>query len=278
MKKILIIALFILPCMAIAQKNRKSSTDSLDYYLRQLDTINHAYNIKAQQLHDSLLHSPGYVDVTTNIKRLEKRAVSWGGALISMELAHNDYGDFNKSITGAGFPALNNPAFRIGMGSTIKLDRIIMDIYLANIGFNKKSKKGEEAIKLRLSNFLQFTWGYDVLNSKLLSIYPYWGMSLRLSKLQYSKPAQINNAYTDLTGIINNDQSVSATSTRFGYLAGVGFDFNISPKEGIILFTKVGTNRPVGKDAYDIKGVDYKPNIKQADWFIGFGIKLVQPE
>jgi hypothetical protein len=41
-----------------------------------------------------------------------------------------------------------------------------------------------------------------------------------------------------------------------------------------ILFTKIGINRPIGEDKYEIASTDYEPGIKQADWLVTVGVKF----
>lgn len=54
------------------------------------------------------------------------------------------------------------------------------------------SKKRDEQIGSMLGNVLQGDLGYNVLNSNVVSIYPYTGLSLRMANLSYRKTGTVN--------------------------------------------------------------------------------------
>jgi hypothetical protein len=189
-----------------------------------------------------------------------------------------DYGDLNKHIVAAGFPALNNSLFRIGFGISTKDERFLYNVYFGIFGINNKSVKGEEKIKSTVYDVFHVDWGYDLLRSRKVSLYPYVGLSLRSSTLRYSKPAQVNASFTNISDIIVNDQSVRTSSNKFGYHAGIGFDFTAANSKmysgAPILFVKLGTNRPFGKETYKIEGNKYRPGILQGGWVVTLGVKF----
>jgi len=266
MKKIPVTILLLSPFFLQAQK-RNRPVDSLRYYYGEMSRLRRTY-------WDSLYKSPEYISINQNIGRLTQKRDEYTGFMLGGELMHNDYREFNKSIADSGFPALKSTAFRVVFGVAFKNNHNIFEMNFFGLGFNNKSEKGQEEIKTGLTSVLQFNYGYDLLKSKYVSIYPYGGFSLRLSNLEYTKPPAINANYTNITNIIANNQSSISSSGRLGYQLGLGIDFLVSKQSGTMFYIKAGTNRPFTEDKYDVEGVKYKPGILQGDWLVGFGFKF----
>lgn len=272
MKQILSIVLLIFPLFVAAQtKKNKQPKDSLRYYETQI--------VKLQKdSWDSLKQSQTYVQLQDNINRLRMKYKTASGAIFSGECMHSNYDDFNKSIEADGFPAMQETSLRLGFGFFMKEKRGVFEFFFVNGGLANKSKKGNEKIRAGMSNLFQMNFGYDLLNSNFLSIYPYAGLSLRSSYLKYKKPEQTNPLYTNITNLVITNQSVDQASMRIGCQFGLNIDFMLlkpgPKKEGLALFVRGGMDQPLWKDRYKIYGVKYDPGIKHGDWLVGFGIKL----
>jgi hypothetical protein len=227
---------------------------------------------------DSVKNSEQYISLYKQLQHHRSRSNNYTGMSLFADIVHSDYDRFNESIAPGGFPAFNPISYRIGFGISSKHDRLMSDFYFGVLGINSRSKKGEEKITTSLSNLLQYDFGIDLLKSSVLSLYPYAGLSLRMSSLKYKKPAQTNPGYTNITNMVINDQNVSTSSLRLGYQAGLGLDVAIYNRPGemskTMLFIKAGTNGPVWRDAYEINNIKYKPGIRHGDWMITVGIKF----
>lgn len=272
MKNILAVFVLFIPSLIFGQsKHQKYPKDSINYYNVQLNKLSKTYS-------DSLKHSKEYILLHNNIKRLTSDVNSYWGITIFGEILHTDYSKLNKYITQNGFKPLKSILPRIGIEITDKHKRRMFDFYFAVLGFSNESKKGDEKIESNLINVCQFNWGYDLLNSKRISIYPYAGLSIRLAYLNYSKSAVTNTAYTDITNIIITNQSAKLSSTKLGYQIGLGFDYSLSNNTKInrsIFFTKIAMDNPIGEDKYKKQNIDYKPGIRHGDWLISLGLKMV---
>jgi hypothetical protein len=267
MKKLFLLFLVTLPLLMSAQTH-----DSLLYYTREAGRMMH-------EAQDSVRKSERYVELQNNIKRLTGKSQDYTGSSFFIGVLHTDYGEFNSSIMQDGFQTMDELAWQFGFGVSTKHSNIMLDMYFASFGTKTKSIKGEEKISMSLSNALQFDFGYDLIKSKSISLYPYAGLSFRASKLEYDAPAQFNPGFTNISNLLINDRSVDASSIRIGYQLGLGFDLLVNPREkkrgGVYLFTKAGMNRPIWKDKYKIDTYKYDPDIRQGDWQIAFGVKLV---
>src|SRR5687768_1335746 len=119
------------------------------------------------------------------------------------------------------------------------------------------------------------------MKSRKISIYPYACLSIRIAYLNYSKPQDINSSYTNISNLVNRDQSAKLSSTKLGYQVGLGFDYVLGTDKDkttkFILFTKIATDNPIGTDKYKINGVEYKPEIRHGDWLVTVGIKFANP-
>lgn len=278
MKKIVSL-LFVLAFISTTGIAQKKETDSLRYYEKQLNEL-HRITM------DSLRETEEYRALEEKIEEIRYRpknfSKNYTGLVLFGDLMHSNYTAFNNSIVQDGFTPLDEYTGRIGFGISSKTENLMFDFYFATGSFRNRSKKGDEKIQAGLSNIFQFDLGYDFINSKVISMYPFAGLSLRTSTLRYSKPVQLNGGYTNISNILINNQSVDGSSLRVGYQAGIGLDVAIPGKKSkgakTIFFTKFGTNRPIGRDRYKIHGIKYNPGIKQADWLISFGFKFVALE
>jgi hypothetical protein len=269
--------LLLMPVFTMAQfkpavpRKEKIVTDSTNYYEKQLRALQ-------KQAMDSLFNSEDYQDLLNKYKSHVRKSHNYTAFTLYTDFVHTDYGTFNELITQKGFAPLNEMSPRFGLGISTKQKWLMLDFYFATFGLNAKVKKGEETIKASLSNALHIDLGVDVLKSKAVSLYPYGGLSMRMSNLSYQKPEIINPNYTDITDIVVENRTVNSSSTRVGYQAGIGFDVAIGNNKerntATFFFVKAGVNRPIGKDKYKIYEADYRPNIKQGVWCITVGVKF----
>lgn len=269
--RLFIITLLLIPLFSQSQERAGLPVDSITYYNREMRML-------YRQTYDSLTQSDRYKAALEKIKYYESRSDDYGAFVIFGEVAAADYSTFNASIAADGFPPLNGPAYRFGIGVSNKSDRGIVDFNFFAFSFNKKSKKGDEKITSSFSNFLQFDVGYDLVKSQSVNIYPYAGLSFRGCDVEYSKPVQTNGSFTNISNIVLNKQSASAFSLKAGYQAGLGFEFVIHNStnrlRGTMFFVKAGTNGHIGRENYKVEGIDYKPAIKYGNWIVTTGFKF----
>src|SRR5579871_1163828 len=270
----LILALIIVPSIVTAQsKIDKPITDSGRYYQKEMNRL-------LIQAFDSTKKTSEYIALENSYKNYVGHSNNYTGPILFFDIAHSDYSKFNTSIAQSGFPSLNNMSYRIGFGVSNKYNRTMFDFIFIAAGFNNRSVKDDKKIKTSLMNVFQFDLGYDVLKSNVISLYPYVGISGRISSLSYSKANQTDPNYTNISDIIVSGTTINTSSLRVGYDAGIGIDFTVSNNKdhtaGTILFLKAGTNRALWEDAYKIENIKYKPGTRQADWIISVGIKFIK--
>lgn len=270
MKQVKILIIILLPAITFAQSKTTKEIDSIVYYQKQI-------NLMWRSQRDSLINSAKYKLAKENIDRIRSNSENYGSFVIFTDILHSNLTSFNTSIKQSGFTEMQPISYRLGFGASSKNGNTMFDFYFVTAGFNSKATKGEETIKLSLSNFFQFDLGYAIIHSKSFNLYPYAGLSLRMSTLDYKKPIQVNNSYTNISNIIVNNQSIVSSSTKVGYQLGLGLDVLVSKnntESGTYLFTKIGINESIGKNKYSIAGIDYQPDIKQGDWLVSIGFKF----
>ena len=276
MKKLIFLLAFSCTLSAVAQEQPTIRPgDSLFYYQRESGRL-------MRQVQDSLRNSEYYKTLQQNIARLRGKSQDFAGLVLVSGIQHTNFSDFNKSIVQDGFPEMDPISWQLGFGISSKTENIMLDMYFGVGGFETTSSKVEESITASFSNFFQFDLGYDLAPSRTINLYPYLGISFRISSLEYETPAQINPNYTNISNLLINDRSISASSSMLGYQAGLGLDFMLSHNDkrgtGHYFFIKAGVNRPVWADKYKMHDIKYDPNIKQGDWLISFGIKFANFE
>jgi hypothetical protein len=277
--KTLLALLLLASTVANAQHYRYDSTrhrqrpikDSSGYYQNQL------WEMRRAAL-DSLSKTPAYKEIEEKIKNYHYPTNDYSSFVLFMDATHTDYSNFNKSIAQDGFPPMDPVNPRFGFGISMKSDWAIIDVYYLTMGTNATSKKGEEKIRSSLTNFLQVDLGYDFIDSRWISMYPYAGLSFRVASLSYYKPDEINPNFTNITNVLVNHQSISSSSLRIGYQAGLGIDVVVERDKknssATVLFIKAGTLGGIGKERHKFSGLRYEPGIKRGDWNISVGVKF----
>lgn len=269
--RIKFLLLFFLPLTVFSQEESKPYfTDSLEYYQRQLSEIQ-------KRTQDSMRESRAYKDAMAGIERNRGKTNNYSGFVIFTGLMSSEYGAFNTSITQSGFDPIDALSLQFGFGISLREDPITFDVYYM-AGSGATTKKGDEKISASVINFFQMDLGVNIVKARKLSVYPFLGLAYRLSFLEYEKPDELNTAFTNISDLVINDQSVNMNSSRIGYQAGVGMDVVISENKrntsNIVLFTKAGISRPIWKDKYKFQGIEYNPGIKHGRWAISLGLKF----
>ncbi|MGG9972442.1 hypothetical protein ACQ33O_11670 [Ferruginibacter sp. SUN002] len=271
MKSICLLLVMTLPFFTMAQNS--PSKDSAAYYRCELAKLWHKYR-------DSMLRSEEYASLNAKLNNLPVDKRKYVSFNMFADVVHNDYSKFNQSITAAGFTELEPISFRFGCGITVKSKRNIHDIGFFSVGLKNQAQRGNETIKSFFSNVMQYDYGFDLLQSNAVSIYPYAGLSIRASMLRYEQPMQINPGTTNISDLVIPNGSAYLSSTKIGYQAGLGIDVTVSnfnnSRGSVILFAKGGTNGPIGRERYKTNDSDitYNYDIRHADWMITFGIKF----
>ena len=254
------------------QNTTRPSRDSLRYYRTEL-------NKYVKSSWDSIRRTETYLELMGKMGRGRDTTSRYNGFMLFSEVVHSDYRDFNQSIAQSGFSPLKSTMTRIGFGISSKNEQRIFEFHFGVFGIRNQAKKDQEKIRTSLDGVLEIVWGYDLIKSRQVDFYPYAGLGLRMSSIEYKKPAEVNSSFTDISNIVINDPSVDASSTRLGYTAGFGLDIKLTRREQLnrspMFFTKFGINQPFGKDKFDIEGISYRPGFKQADWLLSFGFKFL---
>jgi hypothetical protein len=278
----LLITIFLLfPLFCLSQEPSTQKVDSVAYYNKQLHDL-------YKQTYDSMRNTETYRTATERLNYYEQFSDNYTAFMMFSEFAGANFDKFNASIAPDGYSGLSGPVNRYGIGVSIMSERFLVEYSFFILGMPETSRKGPERIHTTFSNVLALDLGYDLAKSRKINIYPYAGLSLRGATIEYSKPAELNNSFTNITNLVQNNRSATASYFGVGYQAGVGFDFLISENRrrfgppqmrlrstgGIMLFIKAGTNGRIGKERYRVEGIRYEPGIKYGSWIAEIGLKF----
>jgi hypothetical protein len=262
-----------IPFIAAAQPgSNKKKIDSLAYYSQEAKRL-------WRHNQDSFLKSEPYVTAMAGVNRHLMQSEDYSSFTLFFDVYGSDYSQLNNMLAADGFPAINETGGRIGFGSSNKVGRVMVDFGFIVAGLSNKSEKDHEKISTSFSNLMQVDIGYDLLKHKTLSLYPYGGLALRISRLKYTEKGIHNPDYTSLADMVIGGKEMSMESTRIGYQLGMGFDITVAKNRGGItrnmLFIKGGMNRPMWKDKFSVGDLpDYNAGIKQGQWIITVGMKF----
>ncbi|MDQ2751830.1 MAG: hypothetical protein M3R72_02295 [Bacteroidota bacterium] len=269
----LFLSFFLLfPVVLFAQSKYKvQPTDSIGFYS---NLIRDRY----KQVLDSLKNSPETKEVMERLNYLSSHSDNYRSVVFYTDVSAADFNHLNSTLVPEGFSALKKTILRFGYGFSSKYNKVVFDFYIGTLGLNNKSKKGNENVKATFNNLFQVDLGYDLTRSQSVNIYPYAGVSIRSMSLEYNKPAQTNESYSDITNIVQNDPTVTTSATGVGYQAGIGFDFvignNKNKTSGTMIFVKAGTSGVFGNPAYKIQNIHYNPGIVYGRWNVTAGFKF----
>jgi hypothetical protein len=264
---------FILLVISLPVSAQRSVRDSVNYYNRQLSRI-------YSNTWDSLRNDDSVKYYNQRIKHASAASKSYTALVIFGEATSADFGAFNLAIARDGFgPLSNNPMPRIGVGVSHKgYSGVMVDFNFFVAGFNRTVKNGDAKITASCSDIFQLQVGYAVVNYSRFNVYPYGGLALRGTMLEYTKPAVLNVPYNSLASLIQNDQTASGKATHLSYQAGLGIEWAISHDAqhhgGIMLFGKFGTDGIFGSEDYKIHDVDYGSGIRYGVWAAELGLKI----
>ncbi len=271
--KNLYLSIFILfPFLAAAQNEKKEVTDSAVYFSAEMGRL-------WREHVDSFYRTEAYINAQQGYLRHLKKSKNYVAFVLFGDVFHSDYSKFNEMIARDGFKPINEIGGRLGFGTSIKEGRAIFDLYYIVAGLNNKSKKDLEEIKTSFTSLMHLDIGYDLMNKNWLSIYPFGGLSMRISNIQYEKKATWDPNYTSIVNLLSDKKEVRLSSVRAGFQLGLGFDFSLFRNaEGTakrIFFVKAGINRPLWKERYNFGDApSYEPNLRQGNWIITFGFKF----
>lgn len=261
---------FYLLILLLSTNFAVAQTDSTEYYKKELARVLKVY-------HDSILNDPKIKELRQNLRRTSAATDNYNAFVIYTQISSADFKKFNADNAKSNFNPLSGPMISLGYGFSFKRDRRILDFNIGAFGINKKTTKGNESIKTSFSTFFQFEVGYDFIKNKIINIYPYAGIGVRTSSLEYEAPAQLNPSPVNITDIVLNNASANDQRIEASYHAGIGIEVVLtrpSIPRGMILFIKGGTNRPFSRKSFDFEGQHYNPQFNFGDGMITAGIKI----
>jgi hypothetical protein len=200
--------------------------------------------------------------------------------MIFGEAGAADFSTLNTAIALNGFgPFAGGPVWRVGLGVSHKAyNGIMIDFNYGILGIDRVDKANGSKITADFANVLGLQLGYAVVNGNRFTLYPYGGLSLRISTLRYNTPVSVNPNYRSIASLIENDQSTTGNAYHLGYEAGIGIEYAIAYDKkthgGAMLFGKFGTDGSFGDETYHIAGVDYHSGIKYGAWIAELGFKF----
>lgn len=227
---------------------------------------------------DSVIKSDSAHYYARRIHHLVSHSRSYSAFTLYSELAGADFNTFNAATAKDGFPAINGPVSRIGLGYSHKgYNGVVIDWNILVGGFNRTTKANNSKIQASFSSLFGLELGYAIINLSRFDIYPYAGLSLRADQLSFSKSATVNANYNSVASIVLNNQSASANNYSLGYEAGLGIDWVLYTTKnlgGTMLFAKFGTDGSFAAESYKISGVNYHSGIQYGAWIADLGVKF----
>lgn len=265
----------ILAALAILSVNLHAQTaigDSVKKYHKE-------YSAYMRRVWDSVRQSDSGRYFAERQRHLKDGSKSYTAFLLYTEATAADFTKLNAAIARDGFGPLSGPVWRIGFGVSHKgYNGVMIDFNYAVLGFNHRIKSGDSKITTIFYNLFGLELGYSVVNGTRFNVYPYAGLSMRSTSIDYSAPATLNPNYNSIASLVTNDRSVTGTNFNLGYEAGLGIDYaiyiNKKTHGGTMVFGKFGTDGIFNNESYKISGLNYTPGIQYGAWIAELGFKF----
>jgi hypothetical protein len=268
MKKIILSACLLFSITHVNAQFRKENTDSLEYYRKKANDIR-IENMKA------LRENADYKKTLMDIHRLEAKTDNYAAFALYTSIASADFSKFNSDNARAGFSGFAGQMFGIGFGYSNKNKRRMFQFNVGSIGIRKRITKGNENIRTSFQTMVQFEWGYDLIKSNRINIYPFAGFGFRDSYIAYNGEGSTNTNATNITEVVINSRGITGSQSAFSLQAGLGLETVLTKANrggGVILFVTGGTNQPIGAKPIRLSSVRYDPQLKYGnlDFRVGF--------
>jgi len=261
---------FLLLIWISAFAHAQQTEDSIRYY-------NRALGEKLREHYELLKKDSTYKRLNENLLRLQTSSDSYHGFILSTHVAKANFNRLNEDLHANGFPSISKPMWMIGYGFSFKKNRRIFDLNVVGFGLPVTSSKDGETLSVSFTSFLEFIWGYDVLKSNRVNLYPYAGVGLRNTTLKYETPVQANAAPTGIFDVVQNNRSFREFVNEIGYQAGLGFEYVVSGSKkpgGIILFLKGGLQRAFKSKPIKIEGRAFDLRLEPGSMIFEAGFKF----
>jgi hypothetical protein len=259
---------------ALAALGAHAQTDSARYYRWEL--------MRMRRESDSTLrNSPEWLAAQRGLERAagqRSRGGDYTGFTMFGGVMNTRLDALSQSLSSAGFTSMNENAFKYGVGISNRSRQVIFDFYFITGTADYKAKRGDESVKVSMGGVLQLDLGFNLLPSRSIAFYPYAGLSVRLATLRYSSPAVINPAYRNVSELVVNDRSFTATSSRIGYQAGFGLDLLLGENKmhstNKVFFVKGGLSRAIGTERFRYADITIANPPQIGNWEVYAGIKF----
>ncbi|MFY7964662.1 MAG: hypothetical protein ACOVO1_07180 [Chitinophagaceae bacterium] len=271
MKKLQLLIALIFPVIAFAQYQQ--NTDSSEYYEKEVKKL------IIQAIKD-LKQSTKYQEAQSSLVKHNKMHNNYLAFSIYGSYHKNDIVDFNNSIKASGFSEMKNKAAGIGLAMSMKRNASLVDINFLNMTIPNKVVNNTTNQEISLSTFelVQMQYGYAIINTNSITMYPFAGIGLRNSQITLKNQQIINPSGINISNYVVTPQSVFSTSMKVSYQLGLGVDIKLGDNKNgdktTFLFTKVGINNTIGDEKFKIDDFKYNPNVKLSMLQVLLGLKF----
>lgn len=271
MKKLQLLIVLIFPVIVFAQ--HQQNTDSTEYYEKQVK------NLIIQTIKD-LKQSANYQQAQSSLVNYNKKHNNYLAFSIYGSYHKNDIADFNNSIKANGFSEMKDNAAGIGIAMSMKRKANIIDFNFFNTTIPNKvvNPITNQEISLTTFEIVQLQYGYAIVNTKSITVYPFAGIGFRNSQITLKNTQLINPSGTNISNYVITPTRVFSTSMKASYQLGLGIDIKLGDnKQGdktTFLFAKAGINNTIGDENFKIDDFKYNPNVKLSMLQVALGLKF----
>lgn len=202
--------------------------------------------------------------------------------------AFADIQDLNSSLRSKNLPVLKNMHWNYSylFAFSYKRKRKINDFY---IGFIHGRSEKHENLKIGYScfNLINYKFGYSIIDSKYIDIYPYAGVDIQFSdftidnRYENNPSSDISSFDTLLTFVANNNEGARINFSKPDLLFNYGIELDIHTgyskrKGGVVFGFRGGRTVPIINTNWRFNHANYTelPPINLRDYYINLVIKF----
>ncbi len=271
MKKIFFAILYwLFIIQAFAQPKPIIFQDSLSYY-------RHQFQLMSQRNKQTFMQSDSVKAIMSAMKANYKDSKTESVFSFFSEYVNIKANDFNKELIQQGFTPFKSNMMRYGFSFGTYVDNLIFEFTYVTFSKKVMSKKNDEKISSNFISAIEGAFGFSLIKTKSIHIYPLFSLNLANVYINYEKPKLINPNFTSPANFTINNTNADFNYLKIGYSAGLNLDKKITGKEltRLYLFSKVGTYGILGKNQFKNGEYTYKTDLHYGNWFIRFGLRIV---
>lgn len=280
MIKYLLLLVLIIPALSLPAQHPNKDYNFKNAKTGKAQTDSLLILIQKERAHiDSIYYAHKMDSLEMLFHHINTDTVSYTALTLTLEYVEAEYEKLLDDLIAHGFNEVGSGASGFGYGVTFKRKRFIHE-FTFNILFGKKMKsENHEEVKVSGINLFNYVFGFDLLNTPRVNLFPFVGLNHQFTALQYKRNDSGGNTYSSLFEIPNDVDDIDIEKSMLRFTFGGELDYHVSFSShsgGIIFGVRYGLNTTLVEGSYkaDKEKINYDPEISLRNSYVTFLLKI----